>query len=67
MRAGLSREGALAALTDGPARIYGLEGRIGRIAPGADADLAVWSGDPFTLAAAVEIVLVDGRIAWRKK
>jgi imidazolonepropionase-like amidohydrolase len=65
MRAGLSRKAALAALTEVPARIYGLEGRLGCISPGADADLTVWSGDPFTLASRLEMVLVDGRIAWR--
>jgi imidazolonepropionase-like amidohydrolase len=65
MRSGLSRAGALAALTDTPAAIYGLRGRLGRIAPGADADLVVWSGDPFTLAARVEMVLIDGAVVYR--
>lgn len=53
---GLAPEAALAALTEGPARLYGLEGRVGVIAAGADASLMLWSGDP----------LVDGeaRVRW---
>jgi Amidohydrolase family len=65
MRHGLSRAGALGGLTEGPARIYGLEGKLGRIAPGADADLVLWAGDPFTLAARVELVLIDGEPVYR--
>ncbi len=65
MRAGLSRAGALAALTENPARLFGLEGRIGRVEPGAAADLVVWSGDPFTLSARVELAIIEGEIAAR--
>ncbi len=65
MRGGLSRAGALSALTDGPARILGLDGRLGSIVPQADADLVVWSGDPFTLSSKVELVLVNGEIVFR--
>ncbi len=65
MRAGLSLAGALAALTETPAKLFGLEGRLGRIEAGAAADIVVWSGDPFTLAARVELAIVDGEIVAR--
>lgn len=36
---------ALAAYTEGPARLAGAAGRLGRLAPGARADLVVWNAD----------------------
>jgi imidazolonepropionase-like amidohydrolase len=67
MRAGLSRGAALSALTDAPARLYGLGSRLGRLETGADADLVVWSGDPFTLEARVEQVLIDGETVFKQE
>jgi imidazolonepropionase-like amidohydrolase len=43
---GLDRLAALQAVTLNPARIYGVDGRIGSLEPGKDASLAVWTGDP---------------------
>jgi Amidohydrolase family len=60
VRAGLDRQTALDALTDTAARIAGVGDRVGRIAPGMDADLVLWSGDPLDLGSRVETVLVDG-------
>ncbi len=57
---GLSAERALAALTVDAARLYGLEDRIGSIAPGRDADLVVFSGHPLDAATRVERVFVNG-------
>lgn len=61
MGQGLSFRSALAALTDTPARIYGLGDRLGRIEAGLRADLVLWSGNPFSLTARVEGVWVGGR------
>jgi adenine deaminase len=36
-------------VTLNPARIYGLDDRIGSIAPGKDASLSVWTGDPLQI------------------
>ena len=44
---GLTFEQALAAVTINPAKILGLSDRIGTLAPGKDADLALFDGDPF--------------------
>lgn len=57
---GLSLRGALAVLTLHPARIYGIERHVGRIAAGLDADLVAWSGSPFSLTARVVHVWIDG-------
>jgi imidazolonepropionase-like amidohydrolase len=65
MRHGLSERAALRALTSGAAAVLGLQGRIGVIAEGADADLVAWRGNPFSLTAPVSLVMVDGRILVR--
>jgi imidazolonepropionase-like amidohydrolase len=60
MQHGLSEAAVLRALTRDAAALYGVEGRIGAVAAGADADLVVWSANPFSLNARVERVFVDG-------
>src|SRR6266567_8188601 len=57
---GLDRETALRALTINPARIAGIEDRLGSIEPGKDADLVLWSGDPLDVLSRAERVFVDG-------
>ena len=44
---GLSKTDALSLITIDAARILGLDGRIGSLAVGKDADLALYDGDPF--------------------
>ena len=43
---GLAYEDALAAITVNPARIWGLSEHLGSLAPGKDADVVIWNGDP---------------------
>jgi imidazolonepropionase-like amidohydrolase len=57
---GLDRETALAALTINPARIAGIDARLGSIEPGKDADLVLWSGDPLDVLSRAERVFMDG-------
>src|SRR5262245_58392897 len=57
---GLDRENALQALTINPARIAGIDDRIGSIEPGKDADLVIWSGDPLDVLSRAVRVFVDG-------
>lgn len=45
-RRGLSSEKTLAAITSVPARILGVEDRIGSIEEGKDADFSIWRGNP---------------------
>jgi imidazolonepropionase-like amidohydrolase len=61
-RFGLPKEAALAAITSSPARLLGLDRRIGTIAPGLDADLVALSGDPFDLSSKVRWTMIDGVI-----
>ena len=58
---GMDRAAALSAVTLGAARIWGVADRYGSIEPGKDADLVVWSGDPFELTTSVERVFIQGR------
>lgn len=59
---GLPRMRALHALTAGAARLLGLERRVGRLAPGLDADVVLWSGDPFEYATRTCATVIDGRL-----
>lgn len=62
MRGGMSLDAALAAVTINPARIAGIDKRVGSLESGKDADLVLWSGPPFEASSAVIGVLVDGRL-----
>jgi imidazolonepropionase-like amidohydrolase len=57
---GMSRQGALAAITINPARIFGVADRLGSLEPGKDADLVIWSGDPFEPLSRPQLILVRG-------
>jgi imidazolonepropionase-like amidohydrolase len=57
---GLDWETAIRALTINPARIAGIDARLGSIEPGKDADLVIWSGDPLDVRSRVQRALIDG-------
>ena len=65
IRAGLTWEEALAAVTADAARIAGMDDRLGALVPGRDADVVVWTGDPFEVASRAERVYIRGREASR--
>jgi imidazolonepropionase-like amidohydrolase len=57
---GLDRETALRALTINPARVAGIDARLGSIEVGKDGDLVIWSGDPLDMFSRVQRALIDG-------
>jgi imidazolonepropionase-like amidohydrolase len=57
---GMPHEAALRAVTLTPARVWGIADRYGSIEPGKEADLVIWSGDPFELTTSVERVFIRG-------
>lgn len=59
---GLDPEAALTALTLAPAEIYGVDDRLGTIAPGKIANLVIADGDLFRGEASISAVFVDGVI-----
>jgi imidazolonepropionase-like amidohydrolase len=60
VKEGLDRETALRALTINPARIAGIDDRLGSIEVGKDADLVIWSGDPLDVLSRVQHALIEG-------
>jgi imidazolonepropionase-like amidohydrolase len=61
VRAGCTRETALAGLTLNPARMLDLQDRIGSLEPGKDADFILLSGDPLSVYTRVEQTWVLGQ------
>ncbi len=61
IQAGLSSEGALRALTMGPAEIFGVADRLGSLEVGKMANVVVASGDLFDSGTEMRMVFVDGR------
>jgi N-acetylglucosamine-6-phosphate deacetylase len=58
---GVPPEEALKFVTLNPARQLGIDGRVGSIEPGKDADLAVWSRSPLSSFTRCEQTWVEGR------
>lgn len=58
---GMSQDAALAAITIGPARIFGVDDRLGSIETGKAADLVIWPGDPFELTNYPDAVVIGGK------
>ena len=58
---GLPWDDALRSITLTPAEVLGVANRIGSLQPGRDANIVVWSGDPFEFSTRAEHVLIRGR------
>ena len=57
---GLPYESAIAAITTNPARIFGMDGDFGTLAPGAAGDVVIWSGDPLEPLSIATNVFING-------
>jgi len=60
VRAGMSRQKALEAVTLAGAKILGLDSRVGSLKPGKDADFVILSGHPLSVYAHVEETWIEG-------
>ena len=49
-------------ITINPAWAIGLDDRIGSLEPGKNADVVLWSGDPFSVYTRAEKVWIDGAL-----
>lgn len=58
---GMAYDDALRALTLTPAELFGLSDRIGSLQTGREANLVIWSGDPFEFSTQAEHVFIHGR------
>ncbi len=63
---GLPTDAALAAVTIQPARILGIDDRVGSIEPGKDADLVLYNGDPLSYSTRVTHVFIGGRLVFQE-
>jgi len=60
----VSEEQAIKWLTINPAWALGLDDKIGSLEPGKNADVVLWSGDPFSVYTRAEKVWVDGAMLY---
>ncbi len=60
--AGLGKRDALASITIDAARIIGLDSRIGSLAVGKDADIAMYDGDPFEYTTKCVGTMINGKL-----
>jgi imidazolonepropionase-like amidohydrolase len=67
VKEGMDREDALRSLTVNPARIIGIDDRVGALRAGLDGDVVIWDGDPLDVMSRAVQVFVRGRSVyeWR--
>lgn len=66
VRGGLTNEAALEAITIVPARLLGVEHRVGTLEVGKDCDLLVCDGDIMHYETFVQQAVVDGKVVYEK-
>jgi imidazolonepropionase-like amidohydrolase len=64
---GTPDEAALQMVTINPAKILGIDNRVGSIDPGKDADFTIWTGNPLELTSKAEKVFIDGKLIYTLK
>lgn len=67
VRGGLPEEAALEAITIGPARMMGIDHRVGSIEIGKDANFAITDGDILHYMTHTRWAIVNGRVAYDKQ
>jgi imidazolonepropionase-like amidohydrolase len=60
IKEGMSREDALKCVTINPAEALKIDDQVGSLETGKDADIVIWSGDPFDFYSKVEQVFING-------
>lgn len=58
---GLPWEEGLKAITQNPARIFGVADELGSLEPGKIADVLVWNADPLELGSRPDVIIIAGR------
>jgi imidazolonepropionase-like amidohydrolase len=65
VKEGLDPVTALRAVTINPARVIGVDDRLGSLTVGKDADVVIWSGDPLDVMSRAEVAYQQGREIYR--
>jgi imidazolonepropionase-like amidohydrolase len=60
----VSRDEALRWITANPAWALGIDDEVGTIEVGKNADVVVWSGDPFSVYTHADLVYIDGALIY---
>jgi imidazolonepropionase-like amidohydrolase len=63
---GLTREEAFRAVTENPAKLLGVDDRVGALAPGRDANFTLWTGDPLDPSSWADEVYLEGRVVYER-
>ncbi len=67
IREGLPADKALEIVTINPAKILGVDNRVGSLKPGKDADFLVFDGDPLDSRNAVLETYINGQLVYKRK
>lgn len=67
VKKGMDYTEALKAITIHAARICRVDDRVGSLAPGKDADIAVFDGDPLTIQTNTVYTIINGQVVWSKR
>lgn len=60
----ITRDEALRWITANPAWALGIDDRVGTIETGKNADVVIWSGDPFSVYTHADQVFIDGALVY---
>lgn len=63
---GMKKEKALESITINPAKVLGIEDRVGSIEIGKDADIVIWDNNPLEIQSNVLYTIIDGKIVYKK-
>lgn len=63
---GMKQEKALEAITINPAKVLGIDDRVGSIEVGKDADIVIWDKNPLEIQSNVLYTIIDGKIVYKK-
>lgn len=66
VKEGMDRSGALRAITIDAAKICRVDGRVGSLREGKDADLVIYDGDPLEIRSSALVTVLNGKIVWEK-
>ena len=67
VKAGLPMQEGLRAITINPARICGVDDRIGSLEVGKDADIAIFDGNPMEVFTNTLMTIINGKIVYRNE
>ncbi len=63
---GMQKDKAFESITINPAKILGIEDRVGSIEIGKDADIVIWDGCPLEIQSNVLFTIINGKIVYKK-